>query len=113
MKTFVIPVLAAATLAAAVPASAASASSGRQLAGERGCLECHAVDKEVWGPSFRQVAKYYRPLSDAHDRVAKKILAGGAEHWGADRAMPPQATKAYPMDEADAKRLADWILKQR
>ncbi|MFM1987327.1 MAG: hypothetical protein RJA99_284 [Pseudomonadota bacterium] len=108
MKPIVIPVLAAATLAVAAPAFAS-----KKLAGERGCLECHAVDKEVWGPSFRQVAKYYRPLSDAHERVAKKILAGGAEHWGADRAMPAQATKSYPMDEADAKRLADWILKQR
>ncbi|MCX7227582.1 MAG: c-type cytochrome [Burkholderiales bacterium] len=108
MKQIVISVLAAAALAAATPAFAS-----RQLAAERGCLECHAVDKEVWGPSFRQVAKYYRPLSDGRDRIAKRILAGGAEHWGPDRSMPAQATKTYLMDEADAKRLADWILKQR
>ena len=108
MKPFVIPVLAAAVLAAATPVFAS-----RQLAGERGCLECHAVDKEVWGPSFRQVSKYYRSFPDARDRVAKRILAGGAEHWGAERSMPAQATRTYPMDEADAKRLADWILKQR
>jgi cytochrome c len=101
-------VFAAAALAATSPAMAS-----KKLAGERGCLECHAADKEVWGPSFRQISKYYRNFPDAADRVAKRIMTGGADHWGADRNMPAQATKQYPMNEADAKTLADWILKQK
>ena len=95
---------------ASLPATAAPA--GRDLARDKGCMECHAVDKEVWGPSYRQIAKYYRPLANGKALMAQKIVKGGGEHYG-DRSMPAHATRPVTVSEAEAERIAAWILTTR
>lgn len=69
------------------------------------CMACHAVDKKLVGPSYRDVATRYRGQSDAADRLAKKIRAGGSGVWG-PIPMPPHPQ----VSESDAKKLAQWIL---
>jgi cytochrome c len=95
--------------ASAVPAPASAAPAGATLARDKGCMECHAVGKEVWGPSFKQVAKYYRPLSNGKALMGQKIVKGGAEHWG-ERSMPSNATRAATVSEAEAAQIAAWVL---
>jgi cytochrome c len=104
-----VAALSIAVLATTASLTAAAAPAGRDLARNKGCMECHAVDKEVWGPSFRQVAKYYRPLSDGKARIAQKILKGGGEHWG-DRGMPAHATRAVMVSDTEAEQIAAWVL---
>jgi cytochrome c len=99
-------------LATTASLTAAAAPAGRDLARNKGCMECHAVDKEVWGPSYRQIAKYYRPLSNGRALMAQKILKGGAEHYG-ERSMPAHATRPVTVSEAEAEQIAAWILKLR
>jgi cytochrome c len=103
-------ITAIAVLATITSLSAAAAPAGKELARNKGCMECHAVDKELWGPSFRQVAKYYRPLSNGGALMGQKILKGGAEHYG-DRSMPAHATRAVTVSEAEAEQIAAWVLK--
>ena len=83
----------------------APAFSNPALATKQGCLGCHAVATKLVGPSYQDVAAKYAGEKDAVDRLVKSIRSGGSGKWG-DVPMPPQAQ----LSEADAKRLATWIL---
>ena len=95
-----------ALLVAAVLASPAWADQA--LATAKNCMTCHAVDKDVLGPSFRKIATKYANDKGAADRLAVKIVKGGGGVWGT-AVMPanPQVT------EAEAKKLAIWALSQK
>lgn len=69
------------------------------------CMACHAVDKKLVGPAYKDVANKYRGQSDATDKLAKKIRSGGNGVWG------PIPMPANPqVSENDAKKLASYIL---
>jgi len=90
----------ASTLAVAVPAMADEA-----LAKANNCLACHSVDKKVVGPSYKDVAKKHGNDASKADALAQKILKGSSGVYGAIP-MPANAK----VSEADAKKLATWIL---
>jgi cytochrome c len=72
------------------------------------CMACHSVDKKLVGPSYKDIANRYRGQSDAADKLAKKIRAGGSGAWG------PMPMPANPqVSEAEAKRLAEFILNTK
>ena len=75
------------------------------LANKYGCLGCHAAATKLVGPSYQEVAAKYAGDKGAVEALVKSIRNGGTGKWG-DMAMPPQAQ----VSEADAKRLATWIL---
>ncbi len=75
------------------------------LATSKNCMACHAVDKKLVGPSFKEVSKKYAGQKDAADKLAVKIIKGGSGVWGAIP-MPANAQ----VSEADAKKLAAWVL---
>jgi len=88
------------TLSVAAPAMADLA-----LAQSKNCMACHAVDKKLVGPSYKDVAAKYAGQKDAVDKLAGKIMKGGSGVWG------PVPMPANPqVNEADAKKLAAWIL---
>lgn len=77
----------------------------KPLLAKVGCLACHSVDRKVVGPAFRDVAEKYKGDAKAVDRLAEKIVKGGAGVWG-PVPMPP----ATGISLADAKILATWVL---
>lgn len=84
---------------------AAPAMADEALAKANNCLACHAVDKKVVGPSYKEVAKKHNNDASKADMLAQKILKGGSGVYGA---IPmPANTK---VSEADAKKLAAWVL---
>ena len=91
------------TLSVAVPAMADQA-----LATSKNCMACHAVDKKLVGPSYKDVAAKYAGQKDAVDKLAAKIIKGGSGVWG-PIPMPPKAQ----VNEADAKKLATWVMTQK
>lgn len=95
------------TLALALGA-AAPAMADLALAKAKNCMACHAVDKKLVGPSFKDVAAKYANQKDANDKLAAKIVKGGSGVWG-PLPMPANAT----VSEADAKALAAWVLSQK
>ena len=87
-------------------ASAASpAFAQADFAQKKNCMACHAVDKKVLGPAFKDVAAKYAGQKDAADKLAAKVVKGGSGTWG-NIPMPanPQVT------DAEAKQLVGWIL---
>ena len=91
------------TLSVAVPAMADQA-----LATSKNCMACHAVDKKLVGPSYKDVAAKYAGQKDAVDKLAAKIIKGGSGVWG-PIPMPPNAQ----VSEADAQKLATWVMTQK
>ena len=95
--------LAVATLACAAPAFADLA-----LATSKNCMSCHAVDRKVLGPSFKDVAAKYKDDKGAVDMLATKIIKGGSGVWG-----PVPMPANNQVSEADAKKLAAWVLSAK
>ena len=88
------------TLSVAAPAMADLA-----LAQSKNCMACHAVDKKLVGPSYKDVAGKYAGQKDAADKLAAKIVKGGSGVWG-----PVPMPANTQVNDADAKKLAAWIL---
>lgn len=102
MKVFVAAAVAAGLL------SAAPAFASEDLAKAKNCLACHAVDKKLVGPAYKEVAAKYAGQKDAAATLAAKVQKGGVGVWG-QVPMPPN-----PQVNADeAKKLVDWILSQK
>ncbi len=89
---------------AAVMASA-PAFADQALAQKKNCLVCHAVDKKMVGPAYKEVAAKYKGDAKAPAALATKIIKGGSGAWGA-APMPANPQ----VNEAEAKQLATWIL---
>ena len=73
-----------------------------------GCMACHAKDKKQVGPSFKDIAAKYAGQAGAADKLAGKVVKGGSGVWG-PVPMPANAQ----VNDADAKKLVDWILAQK
>lgn len=95
-----------ALFAAAVVSTPALADQA--LATSKNCMACHAVDKKLVGPSYKDIAKKYAGNKAAADTLAQKVIKGGAGVWG------PVPMPANPqVNEADAKKLVAWVLAQK
>ncbi|MFZ3322985.1 MAG: c-type cytochrome [Usitatibacter sp.] len=94
-----------AILAALLAAAPAAALADEALASKNGCLACHAVDKKVVGPAYKEVAAKYRNDKGAEARLVDKVKKGGMGVWG-QVPMPPNAQ----VSDADVKALVKWIL---
>jgi len=75
------------------------------LAMSKNCMSCHAVEGKRLGPSFKDVATRYKDDKGAAELLANKIRKGGSGVWGA---IPMPAN--MQVSEADAKKLAAWVL---
>lgn len=63
--------------------SASSAMAGADEAmNKAGCMACHAKDKKLVGPSFKDIAAKYKGDKAAPAKLADKVRKGGAGAWG-------------------------------
>ena len=68
------------------------------------CFACHRAAEKSAGPAYLEVARRYTTEAASRERLAKKIVSGGAGSWG-EVAMPP-----HPQHTADqARQMLDWI----
>ena len=81
------------------------AKAAEALAMKSGCIACHAVDKKLIGPSYKDVAAKYKADKDAATKLAAKVKAGGQGVWG-PVPMPPNAQ----VSDADIKLLVAWVM---
>ena len=95
--------------ALAVPAFAIAADPAQglsPLAAKQHCDECHAIREVRIGPSFEAVAlRYSLEGPQAQERLARKIIYGGAGNWGN---IPMVANERVSLE--DARAIAHWIL---
>jgi cytochrome c len=94
----------AALIAAVATLVAGPVFANLDLATKKNCMACHAVDKKVVGPAYKEVAAKYAGDKAAADKLAEKILKGGVGVWG-QVPMPPN-----PITADEAKTLANWVL---
>ena len=85
-------------------AAVSPAFANADLAAKKNCLACHALDKKVVGPAYKDVAAKYAGQKDAVAKLAEKIQKGGVGVWG----QVPMPANAVTPDEA--KQLATWVL---
>lgn len=76
-----------------------------KLATAKNCMACHAIDKKLVGPAYKDVAAKYAGQKDAADKLAAKVMKGGAGVWGP---VPMPANTQVTPDEA--KKLVAWVL---
>ncbi|MFA7604977.1 MAG: c-type cytochrome [Rhodocyclaceae bacterium] len=95
----------AATAALGVLFAAAPASADEAMAKAKNCMACHAVDKKLVGPAYKEVAGKYAGQADAVAMLAGKIQKGGSGVWG-PVPMPPNPQ----VNDDEAKALAEWVL---
>ncbi|MFZ2123508.1 MAG: c-type cytochrome [Rhodoferax sp.] len=82
----------------------APAMADQALAQKKNCMACHAVEKKVVGPAYKDVAKKYAG-QNVEAKLATKIKQGGSGVWGA---IPMPANPQ--VSDAEAKQLAGWVL---
>jgi cytochrome c len=86
-------------------AAAAPAFAQADFAQKKNCMSCHAVDKKVLGPAFKDIAAKYAGQAGAADKLAAKVVKGGVGVWG-NIPMPANTQ----VSDAEAKQLVGWIL---
>ena len=84
---------------------AAPAIASEQLAKDRNCLACHATDKKLVGPAYKDIAAKYKADKNAQATLAKKVREGGVGAWGQ---IPMPANPQ--VNEQEAQTLVKWIL---
>ena len=105
MKATRVLLASAAALAVATPAWADAVDDAMTKAG---CMACHAKDKKIVGPSFKDIAAKYKGQGDAVAKLSDKVRKGGAGVWG-PIPMPPNP--ADKINDGDLKDVVGWILK--
>ena len=79
-----------------------------ELAKAKNCLACHAIDKKLVGPSYKDVAAKYATDKDAVAKLSKKVREGGVGVWGQ---VPMPANPQ--VNEQEAQTLVKWVLSQK
>ncbi len=93
-----------AMMAAAGIVMAGQAQADEALAKAKNCMSCHALDKKLVGPAYKDVAAKYKGDAKAPAMLATKIKTGGKGAWG-EIPMPPNN-----VTPEEASKLAAWVL---
>ncbi|HRH14964.1 MAG TPA: c-type cytochrome [Azonexus sp.] len=96
-----------AMMAAAGIVMAGQVQADEALAKSKNCMACHAIDKKLVGPAYKDVAAKYKGDAKAQAMLAEKIKAGGKGVWG-QIPMPPNN-----VTPEEASKLAAWVLSQK
>jgi cytochrome c len=76
------------------------------LAQKKNCMACHAIEKKIVGPSYKDVGKKYAG-QNVNAKLVAKVMAGGSGVWGA---VPMPANPQ--VSQAEAETLVKWVLAQ-
>lgn len=93
------------SMATGLALTSGAALASEELAKSKNCLACHATDKKLVGPAYRDVAAKYAKDKDAVGRLAKRIREGGVGAWGQ---VPMPANPQ--VNDAEAQTLAKWVM---
>ncbi|EGI75894.1 c-type cytochrome [Hylemonella gracilis] len=102
------PILPALFITATLAAFSTGAQADLALAQSKNCMACHQIAVKVVGPAYKDVAKKYAGDKNAAAMLATKIMKGGSGVWGQ---VPMPANPQ--VSEAEAKKLAAWVLSQK
>ena len=95
---------AALSMALAAPGAWAAPEAAMEKAG---CLACHAKEKKMVGPSFKEIATKYKG-QDVVPTLMQKVRAGGKGSFGP---IPMAPNPPEKINDADLKEAVELILK--
>ena len=96
-----------AMLIAAAFAAGAWAAGPEDAMTKAGCMACHAKDKKIIGPAFKDIAAKYKG-QDVTARLMEKVRKGGSGVWGP---IPMSPNTPDKIDDAALKDAIAFILK--
>ena len=97
-----------ALVCASVMAPAAWAASPEDALTAGQCMACHAKDKKMVGPSFKDIAAKYKGQSGAAAKLIEKVRKGGSGSFGA---LPMAPNGPDKINDSDLKAVIEYILK--
>jgi cytochrome c len=77
-----------------------------ELTKKSNCFSCHAMDKKMIGPSFKDIAAKYRGDTGAEERLIHKVAKGSSGTWGSI----PMPANSPPVPEADIREVVQFTL---
>jgi cytochrome c len=95
------------TVAALVLAVAPAWAGPEEAMDKAGCMACHAKDKKLVGPAFKDIAAKYKG-QDAVAKLMEKVRKGGSGVYGPVPMAPNPPDK---INDADLKAAIELILK--
>lgn len=102
------PRIALLATAVALGLTSEAAVASAELAKAKNCVACHAADKKLVGPSYRQIAAKYTNDRSALEKLTRKVREGGSGVWG-QVPMPPNPQ----VSAEEAATLVRWALSQK
>jgi len=98
------------TTAGTDSASASTAPVMPELAAQNGCTGCHAIDTQLVGPGWADIADRYRNDPAARAQLIEAVKNGGSGNWvDQTGGIPMPANSPLASDEA-IETLVDFIL---
>ena len=105
-------------IAAACMAEAGSIGAAEMpaMAKKNGCTDCHAIDKKIIGPAWKDVSKRYLGATEYEYKGSKyplveglviKVSKGGSGNWGA---MPMPSNDPSNAKQAEYTELVQFVL---
>lgn len=93
---------------AALLAFGTHAATADEILNKSGCMACHAKDKKLVGPSFKDIAAKYKGQPDAVAKLMEKVRKGGSGVFGP---VPMSPNGPDKINDADLKVAVEAILK--
>lgn len=95
-------------------AHAAGDPSVKSMMAKSDCFTCHAVDHQVLGPAYKDVAKRYHGLKASPSTIAmlaEKVIKGGNGNWNKETGGAPM-TPHPQLSKVQAEGMVKWVLAQ-
>ena len=89
---------------------ATAATEMPALALQSGCTGCHAIDSQLVGPGWSDVAARYRNDDEARQKLIDAIKNGGAGNWIDQTGGIPMPANFPRVSQEDTETLVDFIL---
>ncbi|MDH3325199.1 MAG: c-type cytochrome [Gammaproteobacteria bacterium] len=102
-------ILAVSLVASVGVLSNTAAADELALAKKSGCLACHAIDKKIVGPAWKDVANRYKG-QDAKADMIKKVKMGGKGSWTEVTRGVPMPPYSPRVTDENIEKLVDFIL---
>ena len=80
-----------------------------QMATAKNCMACHAVDKKLVGPSFKNISAKYADRQDANEKLEAIIMNHGGFKSHNSAHLPAERR----MTSDESQKLSHWILRQK
>lgn len=90
----------------AIPGTAGYDAEKIELAKKSNCFSCHAMEKKMIGPSFKDITARYRNDAGAEERLVARVARGGSGAWGSI----PMPANSPPVTETDIRTMVKFIL---